>query len=249
MINISFDFDPVSYSVSNILVTEKGTSGLDKIVEQMKEVIPLPAKSTTKTTGRKKKEKNEDIIKLEDNKLVLTQKLIDLLEAEPGDRLCIRFKDFNGEYFPIIAKSEVFADPEAGNKLTKSLTVSYRGKQREELVIYGEEFTFEETFEGSGICKLIGQNTITADDKVFKGNKDLDSYDDEDKEKKKSNKSQKKEDVVGLNPDTKFSYTPVLPNSKSRVDSSVNILDFDFNKKSDSNIDNLLREIEGVEDL
>ena len=170
MINISFDFDPVSYSVSNILVTEKGTSGLDKIVEQMKEVIPSPTKSTTKTTGRKKKEKNEDIIKLEDNKLVLTQKLIDLLEAEPGDRLCIRFKDFNGEYFPIIAKSEVFADPEAGNKLTKSLTVSYRGKQREELVIYGEEFTFEETFEGSGICKLIGQNTITADDKVFKGN-------------------------------------------------------------------------------
>ena len=61
MINISFDFDPVSYSVSNILVTEKGTSGLDKVVEQMKEVIPSLTKSTTKTTGRKKKEKKTPI--------------------------------------------------------------------------------------------------------------------------------------------------------------------------------------------
>ena len=218
MINISFDFDPTSYEVTNIKVTSKDRSGLDKVISQMQEVAPNPKPKTT----RKKKEKNEDIIKLEDNKIILTQKLLDIIKAEPGDRISIQYKEFNGVYNPIIAKSEVFADPEAGNKLTKSMTVSYRGKQREELAIYGEEFTFEETFEGSEVCKLIGEKEIKADDKVFKKNKDLEPYDEIDKpvvQKKSSTK-----EIGGMN----FTYTPDLPTSKSRANVDVNIGQFGF---------------------
>ena len=73
------------------------------------------------TPKRSKSKKDQDTIVLEDNKLVLTQKLLDIINAEPGDRLLVSFKEENGIYFPVIAKSEVFADPESGNKLTKVL--------------------------------------------------------------------------------------------------------------------------------
>ena len=56
MINISFDFDPNSYEVTNIKVTPKDQSELDKVISQMKEIVPEPTKP--KTT-RKRKEKNE----------------------------------------------------------------------------------------------------------------------------------------------------------------------------------------------
>lgn len=220
MINISFDFDPNSYEVTNIKVTSKDQSGLDKVISQMKEVIP---ESSKPKTTRKRKEKNEDIIKLEDNKIVLTQKLLNIIKAEPGDRISVQYKEFNGVYNPIIAKSEVFADPEAGNKLTKSMTVSYRGKQRDELAIYGEEFTFEETFEGSEICKLIGSNEIKADNKVFKKNKDLEPYDEIDNSSVQK-KTPTKGGVDGMN----FTYTPDLPTSKSRANSGINIEQFGF---------------------
>ena len=129
------------------------------------------------TPKRSKSKKDQDTIVLEDNKLVLTQKLLDIINAEPGDRLLVSFKEENGIYFPVIAKSEVFADPESGNKLTKSLTLSYRGKQREQLLIYGTKFRLEETSENSKTCKLIGDKEVKADDKVIKSNKDIVTFD------------------------------------------------------------------------
>lgn len=131
----------------------------------------------TLTPRKSKSKKDQDVIVLEDNKLILTQKLLDIVEAEPGDRLLVSFKEENGIYYPVIAKSEVFADPESGNKLTKSLTLSYRGKQREQLLIYGTEFRFEETSENSKVCKLIGDKEVKADDKVIKSNKDIVTFD------------------------------------------------------------------------
>lgn len=134
------------------------------------------------TPKRSKSKKDQDTIVLEDNKLVLTQKLLDKINAEPGDRLLVSFKEENGIYFPVIAKSEVFADPESGNKLTKSLTLSYRGKQREQLLIYGTKFRFEETSENSKTCKLIGDKEVKADNKVIKSNKDIVTFDSDESE-------------------------------------------------------------------
>ena len=52
MINISFDFDPNSYEVTNIKVTPKDQSELDKVISQMKEIVPEPTKP--KSTRKRK---------------------------------------------------------------------------------------------------------------------------------------------------------------------------------------------------
>ena len=108
------------------------------------------------TPKRSKSKKDQDTIVLEDNKLVLTQKLLDIINAEPGDRLLVSFKEENGIYFPVIAKSEVFADPESGNKLTKSLTVSCRGNANDILSKYGDTFTVTPWKGHEGLFVLIG---------------------------------------------------------------------------------------------
>lgn len=183
------------------------SSTMEKLGESIAPIIPAitPLKSQKpKTSNKRKTGKNEDIIILEENKLVLTQKLLDILGAEYGDRICIRFSEKDGIYYPIIAKSEVFADPEAGNKLTKSLTVSYKGKQHDELAIYGKEFTFEETGEGSRICRLIGK-IIQADDKVFKSNVDLSPYEEDITESKQKD--------VEILPEPTRTYIPELKKS------------------------------------
>lgn len=159
-------------TLSNSLeVTNVRINSSNAIVKEASKTIEV------KTPKKSKSKKDQDVIVLEDNKLILTQKLLDIIEAEPGDRLLVSFKEENGIYYPVIAKSEVFADPESGNKLTKSLTLSYRGKQREQLLIYGTEFRFEETSENSKVCKLIGDKEVKADDKVIKSNKDIVTFD------------------------------------------------------------------------
>ena len=76
-----------------------------------------------------------------ENKLMLSQEAVDLLEASPGDRISINYVQVtNQETFPVVGKSEVFGDPNAGNKLTKSHTVSFRGVQRTMLNQFGDNF-------------------------------------------------------------------------------------------------------------
>lgn len=79
-----------------------------------------------------------------ENKLVLTQDAVNLLNASSGDRIAINYVQIsNQETFPVIGKSDVFVDPNSGNKLTKSNTVSFRGVQRTMLATYGTTFELE----------------------------------------------------------------------------------------------------------
>lgn len=239
MFRISFNFNEKTKTVSNLIVEECNNS------KELETVFTVPDTSKVgeveeikpKKSTRKKKEVNEDVIKLEENKLVLTQKLVDLLELNIGDRVSVRFKEINGVYHPCIACSSIFGDPESGNKLTKSLTVSYRGKQREELAIYGNEFTFEESSPGSCMCILSGRTNvssvvITPDNKVFKSNKDLETYDD-DNEVTES----KVTSFIENNSPTKRTYTSNLPKSTDIVDDDlISISDFGLEEKDLSNI-------------
>lgn len=59
-----------------------------------------------------------------------------MLNVDPGDRIDIQYSDT----YPIIGKSESFGNPEGGTKLTKSYTVSFRGKKSEVLQKFGTEF-------------------------------------------------------------------------------------------------------------
>lgn len=90
---------------------------------------------------------------LEENKLLLTSEALTLLNAQPGNRIAVNYIQVSSEYtFPVIAKAEYFFDPEAGNKLTKSNTVSFRGIQNKTLNLYGANFVLE--FYKEGIYKM-----------------------------------------------------------------------------------------------
>lgn len=87
-----------------------------------------------------------DVI-VKDNKLILSDQLIDTLNAKPGDRINIGYIDKNGTLVPVICISD------AGNKLNKTNTVSFRGKQKDFLCQFGSNFW---AFENDGVVELEG---------------------------------------------------------------------------------------------
>lgn len=185
---ITFSFNSDNLEISNLKITKSELNSINELSElDLKE----EKSNSIKTKRSKKDKKDSNFIYLEDNKLVLSQELVNILDAVPGDRLIITFKEKDEKYFPVISKSEIVADSNSGNKLTKSLTLSYRGKQQEELLIYGNKFRYEELTPGSKICKLIGDKEITPDNNVIKDNKDIitfneDSIENEIKDNKKT---------------------------------------------------------------
>ena len=95
---------------------------------------------------------------IEDNKYVLTTGAVEALGVEAGDRIDIKFQKVGKVTIPVIGSNEVFGT-KGGNKLTKTNTVSYRGKANEELAAFGTEFTFEEHPSKEGLFILRGENT------------------------------------------------------------------------------------------
>ena len=74
-----------------------------------------------------------DVI-IRNNKLLLSDNIIELLSAKPGDRINIGYIEKDGNMIPIIC-----IDAE-GNKLNKNNTISFRGKQQEFLGQFGSNF-------------------------------------------------------------------------------------------------------------
>lgn len=112
-------------------------------------------KTTTKKTSSSKVDSNpEPIITLESNKLVLTQGAVDMLQVCEDCRIDIKYKKKDKKAVPIIGTDAAFGT-KAGNKLTKSNTVSFRGAANEKLSAYGTVFKLEPT-EDKGIYYLVG---------------------------------------------------------------------------------------------
>lgn len=89
------------------------------------------------------------------NKLILSEEAIKLLNISPGDRIIVNYFTVDPEEtFPIICKST----DDLGNKLTKSKTVSFRGEQRDILLWYGSVFTLE-PFKGFFMMKASETNS------------------------------------------------------------------------------------------
>lgn len=97
-------------------------------------------------------------LKLEDNKYILNNAAIEALGVEEGDKIDIKYEVKNKKKSPVIGSADSFGT-KGGNKLTKSHTVSYRGKNNEELSKYGDEFTFKERDKVPGTFYLVG-NTV-----------------------------------------------------------------------------------------
>lgn len=80
--------------------------------------------------------KHSDIIdvKMQDSNLLLDSAFIDKLGAKPGDRIVIGYIEKDGNLIPVISIGQ------EGNKLTNSNTVSFRGKQKNNLSQFGTNF-------------------------------------------------------------------------------------------------------------
>lgn len=125
MLNISFDFDETTHKVTNFEVVS--SDGKSVRAKRKKTGISL-----------------NPVLEVDENKLILNDKLCEMLDADAGDRISINYESINNQVtFPLIAKSEMFADKQSGNKLTKANTVSFRGTQKDVLLEYGSLFTIE----------------------------------------------------------------------------------------------------------
>lgn len=116
-------------------------------------------KSTTKKSVSKVDTDTTPKLTLETSKYILTQAAADLLGVQPDDRIDIKYEKQGKRMVPIIGSNEAFGT-KAGNKLTKSLTVSCRGKANEELSQYGTIFTITAHPTKEGLFILNGDKII-----------------------------------------------------------------------------------------
>ncbi len=131
MFTISFNFDEINKKISNMKVTEIDTNKIDCQISVL------------------------------DKKLVFTQEVLDILDAKPGERLNINYIQKSNEItIPLIGKASAFCDPESGNKLTKSKTLSFKGSQVAILKQYGEYFNIETYPEKPDTFRLIPVSKI-----------------------------------------------------------------------------------------
>ena len=143
-VNVSFDFDPETNTVKNVNCFVDG-------VEKVKKT------TTSKKTKDKKEElESTSLITLDSNKLVFNNKAISDMEIEYEDRIVIKYEKIGKENLPIIGKDLAFDEEGSGNKVTKSNSVSYRGKVNTILSEYGTEFELVPYKEG--IWRMVSLN-------------------------------------------------------------------------------------------
>lgn len=106
---------------------------------------------------------NEPKLVLSDNKFTLNDEAIHLLRIKPGDKVAIVFDSIGR---PMIGSTDSLRI-DGGNKLTKSKTVSFRGKMNEQLAKFGNEFIIKEDGEGIGVLTANGEQIEIKDEVVL----------------------------------------------------------------------------------
>jgi len=134
-------------------------TGEVKVIDRKVINDDLPkAKKTSSKATKKADENPEPELILEDNKYVLNTAAVELLGVEADDRIDIKFEKKDKVRIPVIGCNTAFGT-QGGNRLTKSNTVSYRGKNHDLLEEYGTVFSFKET-DKAGIFELIGDQPL-----------------------------------------------------------------------------------------
>jgi hypothetical protein len=121
---VAFDYDTETNECTPISQTVIGKSS-----EAKKKT------TTSKKTKSENQGENPGLIR-EDGKLILSEEAVELLGIAPDDKVFIGYDKVGSTFKPFIG-----TDEKKGNKLTKTNTVSYRGKANEELALYGDTFT------------------------------------------------------------------------------------------------------------
>lgn len=141
-LNIKIEYNPETDEIVGY------TTSLNGVAEKTKTT------TTRKALPKKKDDGSEAFLVREENKLVLSQKLVEELGAEADDRIAINYDKKDDVTFPVIGVSTAFGGKESGNKLTKSNTVACRGNSNSTLAEFGNRFTIEAY--GNGVFKLVG---------------------------------------------------------------------------------------------
>ena len=132
----------------------------------------LGTKRKTKTRSLLPKDTDPNPkITLESNKLVLNSAAAELMGISPEDRVELKYEKIGTKFCPIIGNQTAFGTS-GGNRVTKSLTISFRGKAHDRLAEYGEVFTITAHTAKSNVFMLHGnhepeevpQQEITVDD-------------------------------------------------------------------------------------
>lgn len=144
-------------TVTNEWLDEE-TGEIIKETRELKDDSVKKPRSSSSSSKSKVQENPEPILTLEDNKYVLTTGAVELLGVEAGDKIDIKFQKIGKQTIPVIGSDDAFGT-KGGNKLTKTNTVSCRGKANDELSAFGTEFTLEEHPNKKGLFILRGENT------------------------------------------------------------------------------------------
>ena len=133
-ISITFDFNTETEVVSNI----KTTGSAEK------------KRTTTKKLKEPEDSNVEALVTLEPNKLVFNTNAANLIGIEYEDRIVIKWVKVGKTKVmsPIIGKDTAFDEEGSGNKVTKSNTVTYKGKANTVLAEFGSQFKLTEYQEG-----------------------------------------------------------------------------------------------------
>ena len=145
-------------TVTNEWLDEETGEIIKETRELKDDSIKKPRSSSSSSSKSKIVENPNPILTLEENKYCLTTGAVDLLGVEPGDKIDIKFQKIGKQTIPVIGSDEVFGT-KGGNKLTKTNTVSCRGKANEELSAFGTEFELEAHPNKAGLFILRGENT------------------------------------------------------------------------------------------
>ena len=122
----------------------------------IKAEVESPKKTSTEASI-KVLESNEPQITLDSTKYTLNAAAAELMQVVPNTRIDIKYQMVDGVEYPVIGTEEHFGSG-GGNKLTKALTVSYRGKANERLSRFGDVFTVTPMKDISGLFVLIGNS-------------------------------------------------------------------------------------------
>ncbi len=129
----------------------------------------VKSKTTEKSPAEKEAEESMDSsepqITLTDNKYILNKSAAKLLDVSWEDRLDIKYQIVDKVSFPIIGKNTIWKT-KSGNKLTKMLTVSYRGNANTLLAEYGDTFSLTPWQGHEGLFVMVGNKIRNNDSNI-----------------------------------------------------------------------------------
>lgn len=150
-IKFELTFDTVSKEIT-VINTDTGETAKAK----------APTKKSTKALVDDGK---GPTLTLEDSKYVLNKSAVDLLKVAPGDKLDIKYEKEGHDIRPIIGKNTTFGT-QSGNRITKTYTVSCKGKPRIELSKYGDTFEILPHPIKEGLFLLKGNAIVNEEVKI-----------------------------------------------------------------------------------